>query len=95
MTIETPRRSQTGHDQNSSSQTASVASHQDLIAYALRWIDHGGGPAAEIYTRFSMTAQEYFTALATHLESDPPSPVHPSVVDRMKGVARKRLWLVS
>jgi hypothetical protein len=95
MTIETPRRSQTGHDQNSSSQTASVASHQDLIAYALRWIDHGGGPAAEIFTRFSMSPQEYFTALATHLESDPPAPVHPAVIDRMKRVARKRLWLVS
>lgn len=66
-----------------------------MMGWALRWVDHGGGPADEIGDRFHLTPQQYFTTLLTALDHSPPAPIHPAVAVKLRQVARTRLWLLT
>ena len=44
---------------------------------------------------FGMEAREVFDRLRAQLEHSPPSPLRPELVERMKTVARRRLWLAT
>ena len=64
-----------------------------MVEFALRWSAYGGGPAHEREHRFGMSTAEYFRRLTDHLDGNPPAPLRPELVETMKAVARKRLWL--
>jgi hypothetical protein len=67
---------------------------EDLLEFELRWFEHGGGPAEEIAVAFGMTPQEFFGRILAFVEHNPPAPYRATVVEAIKSVARKRLWLV-
>lgn len=69
--------------------------YPEMVEFVLRWLDHGGGPAADISDQFAIPADEFFTTVLSHLDQDPPAPIHPAVLERVKSVARKRLWLLN
>ncbi|MGZ8179051.1 DUF3263 domain-containing protein [Williamsia sp. SKLECPSW1] len=67
-----------------------------LLAFELGWFQRGGGPAEAIREQFGIGDVEFFHRLSEYLEETAPSgdgqlPAH--VVDKMKAVCRKRLWL--
>ena len=65
-----------------------------LFEFELRWYRYGGGPATEILTRFGLDPRTFFLSVLDFLERDPPTPVCPQVIDAMKTVTHKRLWLL-
>ncbi len=44
---------------------------------------------------FGMDAAAFFRQLTEYLENSPPTPLRPDVVERMKAVTRRRLWLAT
>jgi hypothetical protein len=46
-------------------------------------------------TDFGMDAAAFFRHLAEYLELSPPTPLRPDLLERMKAVARRRLWLAT
>ncbi|MDT2004813.1 DUF3263 domain-containing protein [Rhodococcus opacus] len=64
-----------------------------MVAFEVQWYAYGGGPAETILADFGMDAAAFFRHLAADLEDSPPTPLRPDLVERMKGVARRRLWL--
>lgn len=68
-----------------------------MIDFALRWVNHGGGPDDEIRSAFAMSTQDYRTVLEI-LNRDPGSVfgefgLSPVMVTRIKAIARRRIWL--
>jgi hypothetical protein len=63
-----------------------------MVSFELRWYTHGGGPAETILNDFGMDAADFFRQLNTYLEHHAPTPVRPDLVEKMKAVARRRLW---
>ncbi|UNN04969.1 hypothetical protein [Rhodococcus opacus] len=61
--------------------------------FALRWFPHGGGPAEEIVAAFGVETGEFFRCLHAQLHPTPPTPLRPEIVEKMKAVARLRLWV--
>ncbi|WP_143545794.1 hypothetical protein [Rhodococcus sp. 14-2470-1a] len=71
-----------------------------MIDYALRWVNHGGGPEEDIHTRFDTTAREFYRTVLDILERDPGRTfgefgLSPVMVTRSKAVARRRIWITS
>ena len=64
-----------------------------MMTFALRWFPHRGGPAAEIVAVLGMDTGEFFRCLNAQLHPNPPTPLRPEIVQKMKAVARRRLWL--
>ncbi len=65
----------------------------DLIGFELGWFQHGGGPAAKIREEFGLGDVEFFTRLRSRLDASDDDSMPPHVVEQMKAVCRKRLWL--
>lgn len=77
-----------------------TASERAMVDYALRWVNHGGGPDADILTRFDMSAREFYREVIALLDRDPGSVfrcfgMSPVMVTRIKAVARRRIWISS
>jgi hypothetical protein len=69
-----------------------------LLAFELGWFERGGGPSAAIREEFGIGDVEFFHRLSEYLDdtvhrpdADEALPRH--VVEKMKAVCRKRLWL--
>ncbi|ELB92939.1 hypothetical protein Rwratislav_11593 [Rhodococcus wratislaviensis IFP 2016] len=62
-----------------------------MVAFALRWCVHGGGPAEVIRADFGMDTTAFFRTLVGYLDVAAPAPLRPVVVERMTTVARRRL----
>ncbi|WP_172652415.1 hypothetical protein [Rhodococcus opacus] len=73
--------------------TGDTAKVNRMVTFALRWFPHGGGPAEEIIAVFGMDTGEFFRCLHAQLHPNPPTPLRPAIVEKMKAVARRRLWL--
>ncbi len=65
----------------------------ELIGFELGWFQHGGGPAEKIREEFGVGAVEFFTQLRSRLDEIPDNSMSPHVIEEMKAVCRKRLWL--
>ncbi|WP_018179220.1 DUF3263 domain-containing protein [Jongsikchunia kroppenstedtii] len=85
-------------------QTSSRTIHTDeygrgqyaqIVGFALRWYRHGGGADEIIREQLGLESTRYFTELLWQLTIDPPAPIRPTVMDSVKSVARRRLWLDS
>lgn len=71
-----------------------------MIDYAVRWVNHGGGPEDDILTRFGVTAREFYRTVLDILERDPGRTfgefgLSPVMVTRIKAIARRRIWITS
>lgn len=71
-----------------------------MIDYALRWVNHGGGPDEDIHTRFDMTVRQFYRGVIEILDRDPGGAfsrfgLSPVMVTRIKAVARRRIWMSS
>ena len=84
--------------------TSSRIAHKDdsgreqsaqIIGFALRWYRHGGGSDEAIREQLGLESTRYFTELLWQLTIDPPAPIRPTVIDSVRSVARRRLWLDS
>ncbi|WP_299575805.1 DUF3263 domain-containing protein [uncultured Williamsia sp.] len=69
-----------------------------LVAFELGWFQRGGGPAEAIREQFGIGDVEFFHRLSEYLDSTIERPgvdeaLPPHVVEKMKAVCRKRLWL--
>ena len=64
-----------------------------MVAFALRWCAHGGGPAEVIRADFGMDTAAFFRTLVGYLDVAAPAPLRPVLVERMTIVARRRIWL--
>ncbi|MCP2160600.1 DUF3263 domain-containing protein [Williamsia serinedens] len=67
-----------------------------LLAFELGWFQRGGGPSEKIREEFGIGDAEFFHRLNEYLDEsvahrDEALPPH--VVEKMKAVCRKRLWL--
>ncbi|AYJ50294.1 DUF3263 domain-containing protein [Rhodococcus sp. P1Y] len=87
-------------DSGSASGGPDMGNDRAMIDYALRWVNHGGGPDEDIYTHFDMTAREFYRGVIEILDRDPGSAfgrfgLSPIMVTRMKAVARRRIWMSS
>ncbi|MBT0566598.1 hypothetical protein [Williamsia sp. CHRR-6] len=78
---------------HSTTETGSRATHDELIDFGLGWFQRGGGPAEAIRERFGLSEREYFTQLRHRLDGIDTDEVPRRVVEQMKAVCRKRLWL--
>lgn len=83
----------------SSDEVFSACDHA-MIDYALRWVNHGGGPEDDIHTRFEMAACEFYRAVLGVLDRDPGQVfgefgLSPVMVTRIKAIARRRIWIAS
>ncbi|MBJ7290394.1 hypothetical protein [Williamsia sp.] len=65
----------------------------DLIGFELGWFQHGGGPAEQIREQFGLGDVEFFTRLRSRLDESADGSMPAHVVEQMKAVCRKRLWL--
>ncbi|GGF34144.1 hypothetical protein [Williamsia phyllosphaerae] len=65
----------------------------DLIGFELGWFQHGGGPAEKIREQFGLGDVEFFTRLRSRLDESADGSMSVQVVEQMKAVCRKRLWL--
>lgn len=68
-----------------------------MIDFALRWVNHGGGPDDEIRSAFAMSTQDYYRTVLVILDRDPGSVfgefgLSPVMVTRIKAIARRRIW---
>jgi hypothetical protein len=63
-----------------------------MMTFALRWFPHRGGPAEEIVAVLGMDTGEFFHCLNAQLHPN-PTPLRPEIVQKMKAVARRHLWL--
>lgn len=69
--------------------------HSDrLVEFELRWYLSGGGPPGQIMAEFALDPVEFFDRVLRRLEQDPPSPIRGDVIEGMKAVARRRLWIL-
>lgn len=59
-----------------------------------RWYLYGGGPPAAIMSEFGLKPDEFFTRILHCLQNPQSSLDHPYIIDAMKAVARKRLWML-
>ncbi|RYE38038.1 MAG: hypothetical protein EOP24_47895 [Hyphomicrobiales bacterium] len=75
--------------------TVGAARVNRMVAFEVRWCALGGGPAETIMADFGMDAAAFFRHLAEYLELSPPTPLRPDLLERMKAVARRRLWLAT
>lgn len=71
-----------------------------MIDYALRWVNHVGGPDEGIHTQFDMAARDFYRGVIEILDRDPGSAfsrfgLSPVMVTRIKAVARRRIWMSS
>lgn len=87
-------------DMGGSSDEVFSAYDHAMIDYALRWVNHGGGPEDDIATRFEMAAREFYRAVLNVLDRDPGRVfgefgLSPVMVTRIKAVARRRIWIAS
>lgn len=73
--------------------TTEVTELSRMVAFALRWCAHGGGPAEVIRADFGMDTAAFFRTLVGYLDVAAPAPLRPVLVARMTTVARRRLWL--
>ena len=64
-----------------------------MVAFALRWCAHGGGPAEVIRADFGMDTAAFFRTLVVYLDVAAPAPLRPVLVEQMTTVALRRLWL--
>ena len=71
-----------------------VRERERMVAFALRWMPYGGGPAEEILVDFGIAPRTYFTRLH-ELLTDSASPVEleQTRIDALLEVCRRRLWL--
>ncbi len=65
----------------------------DLLAFASRWADHGGGPADQIAEIFGVSQTEFFTRILRL--TDESAELDEARRRRLRRVARLRLWLCS
>jgi hypothetical protein len=63
-----------------------------MVAFALRWCAHGGGPAEAIRADFGMDTAAFFRTPGTS-DVAAPAPLRPVLIERVTTVARRRLWL--
>lgn len=66
---------------------------QELLDFEVRWYSLGGGPSQQIHEQFGMSDRDYFIRVNDLLEKEPPETLSSVVVDRMRGVVRRRLWM--
>ncbi|WP_245672904.1 hypothetical protein [Aldersonia kunmingensis] len=69
--------------------------HERMVEFELRWYSLGGGPATEIRDVFGVDEADFFRELDVALKSLPPRGLPLGVVEDMKRVVRRRLWLVA
>jgi hypothetical protein len=69
--------------------------HDRMVQFELRWYSLGGGPATEIRAEFGVGEADFFRELGVVLSGPPPRGLPLGVVDDMKRVVRRRLWLVA
>lgn len=60
-----------------------------MMTFALRWFPHGGGPAEEIVAVLGMDTGEFFRLSERAAALEPPTPLRPEIVEKMKAVARR------
>jgi len=63
-----------------------------MVAFALRWCAHGGGPAEVVRADFGMGTAAFFRTLVGYLDVAAAAPLRPVLVERMTTLARRRLW---
>lgn len=78
-----------------SHQPEDVSPFRDMLAFAARWVDHGGGPTAEIAARFGMSDTAFFAAVTEAVATSEANHLPPARRMRVKVVAEKRIWLSS
>ncbi|WP_176459880.1 DUF3263 domain-containing protein [Rhodococcus sp. 14-2470-1b] len=71
-----------------------------MVEYALRWVNHGGGPDQGIHTQFDTSVQEFYRGVVEILDRDSGGAfsrfgLSPVMVTRIKAVARRRIWMSS
>ncbi|GAA2052328.1 hypothetical protein GCM10009722_07180 [Williamsia deligens] len=69
-----------------------------LLEFELGWFQRGGGPTDKIREEFGMGDVEFFHRLREYLDNpaervDDGGTLPAHVVEQMKAVCRKRLWL--
>ncbi|WP_217899995.1 nitrile hydratase subunit alpha [Rhodococcoides kyotonense] len=69
-----------------------------MVDYLLRWVNSGGGPAAEIVDRFGLSAWAFHRRVLEILDDRPDWAIgelglSPVMLARMKAVAGRRVWL--
>lgn len=69
--------------------------HERMVEFELRWYSLGGGPAADIRSEFGVGEADFFRELDAALVSAPPRGVPMAVIDDMKRVVRRRIWLAA
>lgn len=74
-------------------QNCELPSVDDLVAFEMRWFRQGGGTVTEIYERFGLQVDEFFSAVLEGLERNPPGDIRTDVVRAMMATARRRLWM--
>lgn len=69
-----------------------------MIDFALRWVNHGGGPDEAIQSAFGVSTQSFYRSVLDILDRNPGSVfgefgLSPVMVTRIKAIARRRIWL--
>ncbi|WP_338893556.1 DUF3263 domain-containing protein [Rhodococcus sovatensis] len=87
-----------GQDKGSNTDPVYCERDHTMIDYALRWVNHGGGPEEDIETRFGIAAREFHRAVIEILDREPGSVfghlgLSPVMVTRIKAIARRRIWV--
>lgn len=72
--------------------TGNTARVNRMMTFALRGFPHGGCPSEEIIAVIGVDTGELFPLFARAAAPEPPTPLRPKIVEKMKAVAR-RLWL--
>lgn len=68
-----------------------------MIDYALRWVNSGGGPEADIAARFDVSAQGFYSTILSIIDRCPADEydtlgLSPVLATRIAAVARRRVW---
>ncbi|WP_338890170.1 hypothetical protein [Rhodococcus sovatensis] len=71
-----------------------------VIEFALRWVNSGGGPEAEIAASFETNGRMFYRRVVEILERRPKTEyavlgLSTVMVTRMTAVARRRIWISS
>lgn len=69
-----------------------------MIEYVLRWVNSGGGPEADIAARFDVSAQDFYSTVASIIDRCPAHEyetlgLSPVLATRIAAVARRRVWI--
>ncbi|WP_032364623.1 hypothetical protein [Rhodococcoides fascians] len=73
---------------------------RDMLDYAIRWVNSGGGPDTEIFAHFGVPGRVFYRNVLSTLERSTASQretlgVSSILAARIAAVARRRIWISS